>query len=192
MDRRSALKRTGILMGSGIVLSTSGLLFQACMEKVEKKQFQTRILNQGQANAIVAISDILIADPQLPENVRLSIPLYMDAMLKDYVGSEQKKAFINGFNDFTTAFFRKHDKNFVESSKEEKLDFLKELENEFVQAETSTFYGFAKQWIFEGFFQSEYGITNYLEYNPVPETYLGCVNFDDVGKIAHSNDSFKL
>ncbi len=179
-------------MGSGFVLSTSGLLFQACMEKVEKKQFQTKILSQGQANAITVISDILIGDPQLPEQVRLSIPLYVDAMLTQYVGDEQKEGFVNGFTNFTTVFSQQHDKNFVESPKEEQLNFLKDLENDFVKAQTPTFFGLAKQWIFEAFFQSEYGITNYLHYNPVPGTYLGCVDFNNIGKIAHSNDSFKL
>ena len=192
MDRRTALKGTGILLGSSVIASASGLLMQSCMEKAKTTDLETIVLKKEDVTTIANITTHLIPDSGIPEAVKTAIPLYIDGTLVKYAGREQRQEFEIGMKDFTTNCTTSYGSEFVKCTPEEQFNYLKDLESDFVSAQGPTFYGTMKQWVFEAFFQTEFGITQYLSYNPLPGTYTGCVPLEQIGKIQHSNDAFKL
>ena len=192
MDRRTALKKTGVLFGSGIMASSSGLLMQSCIEKVKNKTLDTKVLTDQDIAMLDDIIQHLVPDSEVPEEIKLAIPLFIDTTLADYSHSDQVRTFKEGMQKFNTDCETKNGSVFINCTKNQQLDYLKKQESNFVTSNTPTFYGSLKQWTFEAFFQTEYGITNYLLYNPLPGTYSGCVPMKEMGRIQHNNDSFKL
>lgn len=192
MDRRSALKKTGWLLGSGMMVSSSGLLMQSCMEKAKEKNVQTEVLSAIEVDTLKAILQHLIPDNDLPEAIRLAIPMYIDGTLMKYTDQETKNTFEEGMIHFEEACTKEYGATFVDCAPVRQLEYLKKLESEFVKSEGPNFYGMVKQWIFEAFFQTEFGVTNYLVYDPLPGSYQGCVPMGNIGRIQHSNDAFKL
>ena len=192
MDRRTALKGTGILLGSSVIASASGLLMQSCMEKVKTTDLETIVLKKEDISTIANIIAHLIPDSGIPEAVKTAIPLYIDGTLEKYASREQRQEFEIGIKDFNTNCTNSYGSEFSKCTPEEQFNYLKDMESDFVSAQGPTFYGTMKQWVFEAFFQTEFGITQYLSYNPLPGTYTGCVPMEQMGKIQHSNDAFKL
>ncbi len=179
-------------MGSGVAVSSSGLLMQSCMEKARKETIQTTVLSSMEVEMINGIVHHMIPDPELPEDVSLAIPLYIDITLTEYVDGETKETFIKGIQELQRTCSGEYGIPFLDCSKDQQLELLKKQELEFIGSQQPTFYGMLKQWVFEAFFQSEFGVTNYLLYDPLPGGYKGCVPVAEVGRIQHSNDVFKL
>jgi len=192
MDRRSALKKTGWLLGSGMIVSSSGLLMESCIAKVKEETVGTKLLSNVEVEIILGMVNHMIPDTKLPENVSLAIPFYLDLTLTEYVDKETRETFEQGFQQFQRACNDQYGTAFLDCTKEQQLEFLKKQELDFIESQQPTFFGMAKQWIFEAFFQTEFGITNYLVYDPIPGGYLGCIPTAQIGGIQHSNDVFKL
>ncbi len=192
MDRRTALKKTGVLFGTSVMISPSGWLMQSCMEKVKEHELETSVLEIADITLLNGIVAHLIPDKGVPEEVRGAIPLYIDGILAAYSSVEQHQEFKEGIKDFNADCESENGNRFVDCSTDQQLVYLKKLESVFVQSNETNFYGKIKQWVFEAFFQTEFGITNYLDYNPMPGTYFGCVPLEAIGKIQHNNDAFKL
>lgn len=192
MDRRTALKGTGILLGSSVIASASGLLMQSCMEKAKTTDLETIVLKKEDITTTADIITHLIPDSGIPEAVRTAIPLYIDGTLEKYSAIEQREEFEIGIKEFNANCTNSYGADFSKCTSEEQFNYLKDLESDFISSQGPTFYGTMKQWVFEAFFQTEFGVTQYLAYNPLPGTYNGCIPMEQIGKIQHSNDAFKL
>lgn len=174
------------------MVSSSGLLMQSCMEKAKEKIVKTTLLSAVEVEVIKNVLKHMISDEDLPEDIVLAIPMYIDRTLTEYSNPEAKVSFDKGFKNFQQECHRTYGEAFSDCSPMQQLEYLKKLESDFVTSETPTFYGTLKQLIFEAFFQTEFGVTNYLAYNPLPGGYEGCVPMGDIARIQHSNDAFKL
>lgn len=192
MDRRIALKKTGLLIGAGLSFATTTSILQSCADKPAEKTWKPEFLSEELTNVLGAISEILIPVEQVPEAAGLQIPRYIDTILKDFSPPGEQQAFLKGFDQFKSDCQDQCSNDFLNCPRQQQLDFLKNEEKKFVENPVPNFFGTVKLLTYEVFFNTEVGVTQYLKYQPVPGTYEGCVPLSEVNGTWFSHDMFTL
>ena len=83
-------------------------------------------------------------------------------------------------------------KAFLNCNEDEKLTFLKNEEVRFIESGTPTYFGTVKQMVYQVFFNTEVGVTQYLKFNPLLGKFSGCVPLAEVNGIIYSNLNFSM
>lgn len=192
MDRRTALKKTSLLIGAGMTATISSSILQSCADKADKYDWQPRYLTLEGVSTVDQIVHILIPDEEVPEATKKLIPEYIDIILADYTPKEQQDAFKIAFEEFHTLSANATGKGFLNGSAADKLSFLKNEEKRFLESELPTYFGTVKQLVYEVFFKTEVGVTQYLKFNPLPGKFHGCVPVSEVNGIIYSSMNFSL
>lgn len=194
MNRRDALRKTGLLAGSAVAAPSLLSLLQACSQ-TPRLNWTPIFLDENQASFISSFVDTILPKTETPGALDVKTDIFLDMVYaKTYSpeGQAKVKADIDQFNADCKA---KYGKVFAELSPEDKIACLKDQE-----ANTATFnrgvwgtavgeqkpVGFYRQlksqalW---GYFSSEEIGKNVLNYDPIPGEYLGCIPVSEVGKV---------
>jgi gluconate 2-dehydrogenase gamma chain len=146
---------------------------------------------------ISILSEIIIPRTDTPGAIDAGVPMFIDKMLKDVYPKESQEEFLKNLTAFNDGASATYNKTFLECSDADKLEYFKKHHDEAVGSTTSSYSsGFwnsavkvSKPFILEvkeltllGFFTSEPGATQVLQYNQVPGPYKGCVPLSTVGK----------
>lgn len=194
MNRRDALRKTGLLAGSAVAAPSLLSLFQACSQ-TPRLNWTPIFLDENQASFISSFVDTLLPKTETPGALDVKTDIFLDLVYaKTYSpeGQAKVKADIDQFNADCKV---KYGKVFAELSSEDKTACLKDHE-----AKTATFnrgvwgtavgeqkpVGFYRQLKFQvlwAYFSSEEIGKNVLNYDPIPGEYLGCIPVADVGKV---------
>lgn len=191
MNRRSAIKKTGLLFGTGLTLATGTTILQSCRDDKRGVDWEPKFLSKDNALLVSDITNILIPDKDIPDTVKNLIPKCIDVVLLDYSQKEEQDDFSNGIKEFNLRCENDMGITFADCSSDQKMTFLKKEEEGFVGSEEPTFYGTLKQLIFESFFQTEQGV-QLLDFNPLPGGFRGCVPLSDLKNIQFNYATFKL
>ena len=110
------------------------------------------------------------------------MPAFIDVILKDAYPSEDQARFVSGLKDFDAAAQRAHGKPFLELQPAQQLSFLQQAHDAAAAAEKGQdaakevaaskrqrpFVLMMKELTLLGFFTSQVGVTQVLQYEPVP------------------------
>ena len=191
MNRRKAIKKTGLLFGTGITISTGTTFLQSCLQQDGGFDYEPKFLSTDHAHLVRDITNILIPDKDIPEAIKVLITRYIDEVLVNYSSKEEQDNLIKGIAAFNHQCETITGAAFSKCKHQQKVAFLEKEEKTFLDSEQPTFYGTLKQLIFESFFQTEYGL-QLLGFNPLPGGYNGCVPMSDAKHIQFEYGSFKL
>ena len=191
MDRRTALKKTSGLVLTGLTLSTFSGLFQSCLD-TNDLDWKPKILEKNMVSQITEMVKILLPDEEISLAIKKAMPKYIDVVMDIYNTKETQSSFKSSAVEFESLCQKTFNKKFTSCTSEEKLTFLQTEEKRFVTANQPSFFGYIKEYTFQAVLQTETGLRQFLNFNPVPGTYDGCIPFEEIGKIQHSNDSFKI
>ena len=177
MDRREAIKRTGFFIGGTALSATIFSNIVSCQNSAatDIAAWKPSFLSVEQGKIVQTITDILIPATDTPGAVDAGVPAYIDTIVKDIFSGEEQKALAAGFADFSKKCKEANGAAFTDCTPEQQLSFLQALEKEAQGAEGPTFIGAMKDLTYRGYFTSEAGMMDVLDYNPVPGNYDGCV-----------------
>ena len=103
MDRRKALKSislsTGLVISSGTFLS----LLQSCQEK-DAINWIPVFLSKDDAITVSEIANIILPKTDLPGAIEMSVPQFIDLLMKDVFSDEQNEKFLSGLRVFNKQF----------------------------------------------------------------------------------------
>jgi gluconate 2-dehydrogenase gamma chain len=123
--------------------------------------------------------------------------MFIDRMLKEIYPKESQDAFLKNLTAFDEGAREAYGNVFLECSEDEKIAYFKKHHDDALQNKSGNYSsGFwnsavkdSKPFLLElkeltllGFFTSEPGATQVLQYNQVPGPYKGCVPLSTVGK----------
>ncbi len=149
--------------------------------------FTPVFLTPDQAQTIRAVADVIIPKTDTPGAIDVGVPGFIDQMLKEVYSKEDQDRFIAGLTTFEEGALKAGDA-FVDMDLEAQLAYLKSVHDPAVEAQKKgelkerPFILMVKELTLLGFFTSEPGATQVLQYNPVPGAYQGCVPLAEVGK----------
>jgi hypothetical protein len=183
MDRREAIRKATMLMGGVISAPAIMGVLNGCAAK-PTIDWKPSFLTEDQGILITQVSDIIIPKTETPGAKDVGVPGFIDIMVKDVYTNEDQDRFIDGLKAFNEGAEKKYGDPFIELAPEKQLEYTKEVHSAALAEKSAErpFILMAKELTLLGFFTSEPGATQVLQYDPVPGAYHGCVPLEEVGK----------
>lgn len=196
MNRREAIQRTALAMGYAITGPALIGVLNGCQANPELP-FKPEFFTEEQAALVADLTEIIIPRTDTPGAKDAGVPMFIDSLLKGTYGKEGQEAFLKNLNEFNEDARAAYGKNFISCKEEEKVAHFKKHHDKAISdtpGGSSTGWWNAgvsgsKPFVLEikeltllGFFISEPGATQVLQYNQVPGPYKGCVPLSQVGK----------
>ncbi|MBN8577510.1 MAG: gluconate 2-dehydrogenase subunit 3 family protein [Cytophagales bacterium] len=186
MDRREALRKTALLMGAAVSATAFAGIMQGCKATPELT-YVPSFFTEDQARLVSELAQTIIPKTDTPGAKEAGVPGFIDRILKECYKKEDQDKFLNGLAEFEAAAKAAHGDSFIYLSPEKQLAFVK-AQNEAavtaVRADASQprpFILSAKELTLLGFFTSEPGATQVLQYEAVPGSYKGCIPLSEAG-----------
>lgn len=187
MDRREAIKRTAWIMGGVVSAPAIMGVLKGCAAK-PTIDWKPVFLSEDQGILVSQVAEIIIPKTDTPGAKETGVPGFIDLMLKDVYKKEDQDSYLAGLKDFDDAAKKEYGDAFIELSAEDQSTFVKKLHDEAVKAEKETtpapkrpFILMTKELTMLGFFTSEAGATQVLQYVAVPGSYKGCIPLTEAG-----------
>lgn len=186
MDRREALRKTALLMGAAVSATALAGIMQGCKATPELT-YVPSFFTEDQARIVSELAQTIIPKTDTPGAKEAGVPGFIDQILKECYKKEDQDKFITGLTEFEAAAKAAHGDSFIYLDAEKQLAFVK-AQNEAavtaVKADPSQprpFILTAKELTLLGFFTSEPGATQVLQYEAVPGSYKGCIPLSEAG-----------
>ena len=187
MNRREAIERTALILGYAVSAPAMMGILNGCKAKPELA-FKPVFLTTEQAGLVSELAEIIIPKTDTPGAKEAGVPAFIDTMLKDVYKQEDKDKFIAGLTAFNEDAKKAQGDDFVSLSPEKQVEFFKGVHDAAVAGVKSgeikerPFVLKVKELTLLGFFTSEPGATQVLQYESVPGAYHGCVPLAEVGR----------
>jgi gluconate 2-dehydrogenase gamma chain len=196
MNRREAIQKAALTLGYAISTSAAFGVLQGCKAKpdlVYKPDFFT----DDQALTISELSEIILPKTATPGAKDAGVPGFIDSLLKEVYSKDKQTKFLSDLSAFDEEVKKIYGENFGSCKKEDQLAFAKKKHDEAMssvgtagvegwwnsrEGKETPFIISIKELTILGFFTSEPGATQVLQYNQVPGPFQGCVPLEKVGK----------
>mgnify|MGYP002784930717 FL=1 len=186
IDRREALKKTALLMGAAVSASALTGILQGC--KATPELIYTPVFfTPDQARIVTEVAEIIIPKTDTPGAKDAGVPGFIDTMLKDCYKKEDQDRFIAGLTAFDEEAKKAYGDSFIYCKPEQQVEHVKKIHEAALKEMKENkeakrpFILMAKELTLLGFFTSEPGATQVLQYVAVPGSYKGCVPLAEAG-----------
>jgi hypothetical protein len=184
MDRREALKKVALIMGS-TVIGTQAFL-SSCQSENKNKAEETNLLfNQSDVALMDEIGETIIPTTDTPGAKAARVGNFMAIMIPDCYEEKDQKGFRKGLDKIHKDFQAQFGYSFIEGKPEERHRFLNRLDEEVLfYSETKKdedpehYFRIMKELTLLGYFTSEIGSTQALRYIQTPGRYDACVPYN--------------
>lgn len=185
MDRREAIRRTTLILGSTLTAPLVSGMLQGCHAGYDLN-WKPDFFSESQASMIMDMVNIIIPRTDTPGAVDVGVPAFVESMVRDVYSEELRDKFVTGMKEIDNLSNNEFNKEFNNLLKEEKILFVENMHKKAME-DTSVkrsdhFIIKLKELTLLGFFTSEAGATQVLQYKPVPGSYRGCADLTEVGK----------
>lgn len=182
IDRKEAIKRTGLLLG-GVIFAPNILgVLKGCT--AQTGDWTPVLFSQSQANTVTALADVILPADDTPSASEVGVPQFIETMVNETYTDEQREAFLEGLDKFSEDSRSELDIEFSEGTEDQKYEFTYFQNRLAVEEESgeAPFILTFKELTMLGYFTSEEGATQVLRYEAVPGNYDGCIPLEDVGR----------
>lgn len=196
MNRREAIQRTAMALGYAVTGPALAGVLNGCKAKPDVS-FKPVFFTNEQAATIAELTEIIIPKTDTPGAKDAGVPGFIDSMLKEVYSKEDQDKFIAGLTEFEAEAEKEYGDVFASCTRENQVALFKKHHDAAVSAMGSggptgwwnTGGGADKPFVIKvkeltllGFFTSEPGATQVLQYNQIPGPFQGCVPLSQVGK----------
>lgn len=189
MNRRDALQRAAWVLGYTISAPTIAAVLNGCKAKPELT-FQPVFLTPEQASVVAEVAEIIIPKTDTPGAKDAGVPGFIDLLVKDCYTKEDQDNFLKGLADFEAGAQSSMGSAFMDLDAAKQVEYVTKVHNEAIEAakkgelkdKPRPFISTMKELTVVGFFSSEPGATQVLQYQAVPGAYHGCLPLAEVGK----------
>ena len=173
MNRRKALERTSILLGGALTTSIWTGVLSGC-EAPKELDWSPKFMTSDEAILTEILVDILIPPTDTPGASDALVHRFIDEMLDGYFDPQEQQLIRDGLKEL-------QETGFSNLSIDERIEVLQNLSGKVNQADPESFFQILRSMTLLGYFTSEIGATQTLAYDPIPQTYEGCIPIDKYG-----------
>ncbi len=194
MNRREALKRSGLYAGVSLSAASVMTLMQSC-QSGSKLGWEPRFCSMDQAKTMAQMVDHLLPKTSTPSATDLGVDRFVDLMFAEALAPEDQEHVRQGMERFEAACQETYGKAFHKITSDQQREALVELGEKTNQFNPSIwgstlgeqppidFYRRLRQFALLGYFTSEEIGKNVLAYDPIPGNYDGCADLTEDQKI---------
>lgn len=189
MKRREAISRVALLMGGALSAPTMLAFLEGCKSANETSTGISFPFSADRQALVSEVAEIIIPKTDTPGAKDAKVGEFIEKMLKDCYAEKDQSSFNDGMKELEK-------RDFMKSSPAEQTKILKEMEaaaktesakageekkkyteagKEYTDAGVP-FFQLVKELTLLGYFTSEVGATQALEYVAVPGRYDGCID----------------
>lgn len=196
MNRREAIQKTALTLGYAISATAVLGVLKGCKAKPDLV-YKPVFFTEDQARTVSELAEIILPKTTTPGAKDVGVPGFIDDLLKEVYTKEEQEDFLIELTAFDEEARKDYGDIFGLLEKEDQLAFVKKKHDEAMNSDEAKrpagFRSYSKKGEFPfilkmkeltllGFFTSEPGATQVLQYNQVPGPYQGCVPLEKVGK----------
>jgi gluconate 2-dehydrogenase gamma chain len=196
MNRREAIQRTAMVLGYAISAPALAGVLNGCKASPELT-YKPAFFTEEQALTIEEMAEIIIPKTATPGAKDAGVPAFIDSMLKEVYGKDDQDKFLKGLAEFEDDAQKTYGDSFASCKPEERIALFKKHHDAAIASVGTggptgwwnTAGGADKPFVLKvkeltllGFFTSEPGATQVLQYKAVPGPFKGCVPLAEVGK----------
>lgn len=186
MNRRDALKYTGVAFGYAATAGSLAAFMQSCQADVSSDDWIPETFSPEQAEMVAEFGETLLPATDTPGAKDVLVHRYLDKFYTEFYRPEDKAKQMEMLTTLETHLNEVAGKPFAKLTSEERLQVLTELNTAAIKAEKPSpvmqAYLDLKRKVISTFFTSEKIGTEVLAYKPIPGPYKGCIPLSDVGK----------
>lgn len=182
IDRKEAIKRTGLLLG-GVIFAPNILgVLNGC--SATSGDWTPQLFSTEQARVVTALADVILPADDTPSASEVGVPEFIENMVNEVYSEEQRREFLDGLNKFGDDYRSEIQSEYYEGNDTDKYDFAYNQNLRAVEEEPGSgpFILIFKELTILGYFTSEVGATQVLQYQAVPGMYNGCMPLEEVGR----------
>ena len=186
IDRREALRKTALMMGAAISASAFAGLMQGCKTTPELT-YVPQFFSEDQGRLVMEVAEIIIPKTDTPGAKDVGVPGFIDTMLKDCYKKEDQDRFLAGLTAFDEEAKKAYGDSFIYCEPEQQVELVKNTHAAAIAEAKENkeakrpFILMTKELTLLGFFTSEPGATQVLQYEAVPGSYKGCLPLSEAG-----------
>ncbi|AYQ33467.1 gluconate 2-dehydrogenase subunit 3 family protein [Runella sp. SP2] len=198
MNRRDAIARVALLMGG--TLSAPSLMAFGEGSSAKQVVGAAFSLTSAQKTLVAEIAEHIIPKTSTPGAKEAGVGPFIEMMLADCYKPQEQQNFLDGLADLDERATKAHGKKFLDTSSAEQVAILKQVEKDTIELMKSAnvqqvkvgdnvdkevvsskklkgtpFWRLLKELTLFGYFTSEQGATQALEYVPIPGRYDACI-----------------
>lgn len=149
--------------------------------------WQPEFFTREQGALISEVAEIIIPATDTPGAKDVGVPGFIDKILKDVYSQNEQENFLAAMKAFNERAKEEQGDSFIDLEPENQVAFVNKVHEEAVNAyktdpsQPKPFILMAKELTMLGFFTSEAGATQVLQYSPVPGAYKGCLPIEEAG-----------
>lgn len=185
MNRRDAIQRTALVLGYAVSTPVLMGILKGCKSAPELT-YTPVFLTPEQAALVSEAAEIIIPKTDTPGAKDVGVPNFIDMVVKDCFKKEDQDSFIKGLTEFDEEAKAAYGDSFASCKPEQQFELVKKHHDAAVEGLKNggerPFILRLKELTVAGFFTSEPGATQVLQYSPVPGSYHGCLPLAEVGK----------
>jgi gluconate 2-dehydrogenase gamma chain len=186
IDRREAIKKAALLMGAAVSASAITGILQGC--KATPELIYTPVFfTPDQARIVTEVAEIIIPKTDTPGAKDAGVPGFIDTIIKDCYKKEDQDRFLAGLTEFDEAAKKAYGDSFIYCKPEQQTELVKNTHDAALKEAKENreakrpFILMMKELTLLGFFTSEPGATQVLQYVAVPGSYKGCIPLAEAG-----------
>jgi gluconate 2-dehydrogenase gamma chain len=183
LRRRALLKRVAWMLGGAVSAPAALAILQGCSAKEAAPgaaAWQPKFFKGAQGDLIAAIADVMIPKTHTSGALDAGVPAFIDLLLADVYSKDAQDRFRSGLDDFNTGA----GKGFLDQDAAQRTTIVRQsIEAALAKEhEHKHFILVARELTLLGYFSSQAGITENMEYVAVPTAYHGCVPLSQMKK----------
>ncbi|MEP6989811.1 MAG: gluconate 2-dehydrogenase subunit 3 family protein [bacterium] len=191
MNRRSAVKAMGVLLGAAVSPGIARAISAGYRAPAPGSPY--RVLTPAQGELVATLAEIIIPATDTPGARAARVDAYVDGLLADVFSASEREDFLAGLADVDARAKAQHGVIFVEATPERRLTLLQAMATEGKNApprprrrrgtaEPTAFFPWLKELTVVGYYTSEIGAAKELKYVHVAGRYDGDVPYRKVGR----------
>jgi len=179
ISRREAVQRLAVLLGGAMSSSTVAALLSGCQAAPPPSEWAPAVLTQEQLDVLTVVVDLIIPRTDTPGAADVGLPAFIDLLLDRWAEDDQRALLLAGLDELGT--------DFLALSPEAQTALLTRLDAEAVQARKDDvdplpFFATLKEWTLSGYYTSEAGATQELQWLAVPGRWDADAPLGEVGR----------
>lgn len=187
MDRREALKRTAWVLGTAVSAPTIMAVLKGCAAK-PTLDWKPAFFTNEQASLVSQLAETIIPKTDTPGAKEAGVPSFIDLVVKDCYKKEDQDKFVAGLKAFDEQSKAEAGDAFLDLEAAKQTEFINKVYKQATEAAKAAeptadkpFILTMRELTLAGFFTSEPGATQVLQYEAVPGAYHGCLPLAEAG-----------
>jgi hypothetical protein len=189
MNRRQLLQRIAMLLGGAVSSPVVAAVLDDGILIPEDSSWRPRTLSAQQDRLVSAIAERIIPATDTPGASAALVDRFIDLMLTDWYDEEARNRFLHGLADLDASSSSAFGRPFLELSTEDQVSLLEPLDRDGVDARIEAardvgsfsapklpFFAMMKEMTLVGYYTSQVGLLEGLEYEGFSGTFDACIS----------------